>query len=357
MPAVIRCLLLITTLLSLSTATHAAPIDSFFVYQGVLEDGGAPANGTYDIQYRLFNDAGVPVSILHQFNGIVITDGLVNQTLPWSTAHYNGEKRFLEIALRKSGDPTFTTLAPRTEIRPTPYASHAIEAETSLDNEWSRAGSVISAGDSADKLLFNQTLTAGSMLNSFTNLQLNFDNPSFGGIYINSQNSGGAPFYGFAHDNIMAAFMEYRQSDDQIRFINSGGLLPTLTLGNTTATAPILAAENEIVKDFGSSEFHRNGPIAYGVFSFDGSKLSGTPNISAVWDGGVERYLVSVDGESLHFISYTAVVTPSGTSSPVLATTDSFSGNLSVYLFNLAGTKIQNRFSIVIYENAAVTVD
>ena len=74
-----RCLLVVVAaLVWASSPVLAAPIDGFFVYQGVVEDGGSPADGTYDFRYRLFDDAGVAVSTQLQFNGLVIADGLIN---------------------------------------------------------------------------------------------------------------------------------------------------------------------------------------------------------------------------------------------------------------------------------------
>lgn len=352
-------------------AVHGQPITETFTYQGVLNDGGVAANGMYDIKVQFFLQDGTPFLTTLTFLDYEVVDGLMTLPIDLTNVFVFGERRFLQISVRPSGTTTFTALSPRTEVTTTPYSVYAIKAgeadtadvadsalvaTTSLDNEWSRLGTIVSAGSGVDRVMLNPSLTGGTILNSSTDLQLNFDDSGFGGMYINSQTSGGAPFYGFAHDNSAVAYIEYRESADLIRFFNVGGFGPTLSLGNTTATVPILSAETEIVKDYGSSQYHRNGPVAYGVFDAAGARLSGTPNITAEWDNGSDRYIVEVTGEFLNFQTHTVVVTAGGTS-PVIATTGSVSGDLTVYLHNLSNVNIQNRFSIVIYSNAQVAVD
>lgn len=49
-----------------------------FTYQGRLTDGGSPANGNYDLQFRLYDNstAGNQIGTTVSVNGIAITDGL-----------------------------------------------------------------------------------------------------------------------------------------------------------------------------------------------------------------------------------------------------------------------------------------
>jgi|GEM_PF-3440714 len=353
-----RCLLVVVAaLVWASSPVIAAPIDGSFVYQGVVEDGGSPADGTYDFRYRLFNDAGVAVSTLLQFNGLVITDGLVNQTLPWSAAHYDGEKRFLEISLRASGDPSFTTLSPRTEIRPTPFASHAIEAETSLDNEWSRNADRISAGDTNDSILLNPDLSGGAVVNTNTMMQLNFDRSGWGGLWMNSVNSGGNPFYGFSQDGSISGYIEHNPDTDKMNFW--AGLRQLSIGGNQVLVDYDLVVGDDVqvdgvvTKDFGTNQFHHVSPTAYGVFRMDGGRESGTPNISAEWDGQNSWYELTIAGESFVYTRDSAFVTPLG-SSPLIATTGSFAGKLYVYLTNLSGNRVQAFFQVIVYDNEPV---
>ena len=42
-------------------STSALALSNTFTYQGSLQDGAAPANGSYDLQFALQTQAGVPV--------------------------------------------------------------------------------------------------------------------------------------------------------------------------------------------------------------------------------------------------------------------------------------------------------
>ena len=96
-----------------------------FTYQGRLFDGGNPADGTFDLQFKLY-DAG---SGGHQLGSTVpkddvpVTAGVFAVKLDFGPNTFNGEARWLEIGARP-GDQTgdFTILSPRQELMPTPYA-------------------------------------------------------------------------------------------------------------------------------------------------------------------------------------------------------------------------------------------
>src|SRR5262245_62263998 len=105
------CLLLMSdTTLAQNTA---------FAYQGKLNNNGNPANGNYDLQFKLFDTADVGTGTQHggtlSFSTVAVSNGVFNVILDFSSCStcFNGAARFLEIAVRQSGDPTFTTLAPR----------------------------------------------------------------------------------------------------------------------------------------------------------------------------------------------------------------------------------------------------
>jgi hypothetical protein len=102
-----------------------------FSYQGQLTDGAAAANGTYDLRFTLWNaaTAGDPQGAILTQAGVGVTNGLFTATLDFG-AQFNGQNRWLEIAVRTNGAATFTTLAERQPVLPTPYAIHATTATT-----------------------------------------------------------------------------------------------------------------------------------------------------------------------------------------------------------------------------------
>ncbi len=122
-----RCRMAIYTAIMLSIPTTADAQSTPFTYQGLLKDGGSPANGDFDMVFTLWNDPVLSapanqVGPTLSFDGaggnpppVTITNGLFTVLLDFGAA-YNGDKRWLEIGV--SG----TTLSPRQELTAAPYA-------------------------------------------------------------------------------------------------------------------------------------------------------------------------------------------------------------------------------------------
>jgi hypothetical protein len=97
-----------------------------FTYQGRLNDGGAPANGSYDLTFTLFNTnvTGAALAGILTNSATVVSNGLFTVTLDFSN-RFDGTPRWLEIGVRTNGASGFTTLSPRQRLTPTPYAIFA----------------------------------------------------------------------------------------------------------------------------------------------------------------------------------------------------------------------------------------
>lgn len=99
-----------------------------FTYQGRLESAGAPANRFYDFSAQVYNraSAGEPgdtlVSGTLTFTAVPVSNGLFMLTLDFGAGPFNGEARWLSLAVRTNGSGAFTTLTPRQPITATPYA-------------------------------------------------------------------------------------------------------------------------------------------------------------------------------------------------------------------------------------------
>lgn len=126
----------------------AAPLGSGFQYQAVIADAGGPLNGMLDLRVTLYDaaDQGSVVAGPVDFDDVVATDGHVVLTLDFGGV-FDGSARFLAIELRDGASSgPYTVLAPRQKLRTTPYAAHAVAADTAV-----AADSVPAAGD-ADTL-------------------------------------------------------------------------------------------------------------------------------------------------------------------------------------------------------------
>jgi hypothetical protein len=111
------------------TILAATPLGDGFTYQGRLLDAGvAPLSAQYDLRFTLFdestggNQVAGPVSV----ENVVVTNGLFTVPIDFGPGVFNGDNRFMAIAIRPGASGgTFTPLTTRQQITPTPYALYA----------------------------------------------------------------------------------------------------------------------------------------------------------------------------------------------------------------------------------------
>jgi hypothetical protein len=98
-----------------------------FTYQGHLNDGSGPANGTYDIQFTLYttNVTGSALAGPVTNSATALSNGLFTATIDFGPGVFTGTNCWLDLAVRTNGVATFTELTPRQPITPTPYAIFA----------------------------------------------------------------------------------------------------------------------------------------------------------------------------------------------------------------------------------------
>jgi Chaperone of endosialidase len=101
-----------------------------FTYQGKLSDGGSPANGSYDLQFALFDSlaGGTQIGSTLTLAGTTVTSGAFSVQLDFEVNAFPGANRFIETSVRPAGSGTFTLLTPRQQITSTPYAIRSATA-------------------------------------------------------------------------------------------------------------------------------------------------------------------------------------------------------------------------------------
>lgn len=93
-----------------------------FTYQGRLMESGLPANGAYDMVFRLFDSASATTQLGSDIvlNDVTVADGLFTVLLDFgpdtNLGFFNGRRRFLQIEVAG------VKLNPLQELTPTPYA-------------------------------------------------------------------------------------------------------------------------------------------------------------------------------------------------------------------------------------------
>jgi hypothetical protein len=113
--------------------SEAAPMGTAFTYQGRLMDANDPADGLYDLQFKLFDDANVVDGnqVGEDVNkpDVDVIDGYFTVLLDFSEPNsFDGDARWLEVVVRPgdSNDANdFVALVPRQEVTPAPYALYA----------------------------------------------------------------------------------------------------------------------------------------------------------------------------------------------------------------------------------------
>ena len=108
----------------LAAAVNVLGQGTAFTYQGRLNDGAAPANGTYDLRFTLYDAAsgGSEVSGILTNTATAVSNGLFVVTLDFGAGAFTGPERWLEVSVRTNGGASFTTLSPRQPVTATPYA-------------------------------------------------------------------------------------------------------------------------------------------------------------------------------------------------------------------------------------------
>src|ERR1700722_5293275 len=98
-----------------------------FMYQGQLNADGAPANGVYDFEFSLYNNAtglGNPIATTITNTGLSVANGFFSTTLDFGNA-FAGDATWLAMFVRTNGVGSYIPLAPLQELLPTPYAIFA----------------------------------------------------------------------------------------------------------------------------------------------------------------------------------------------------------------------------------------
>ncbi len=138
--------LLLLSVLTIPLSTVFAQ-GTAFTYQGRLNSGLVPANGSYDLMFTVFatNTAGVAVAGPVTNSAIAVTNGLFTTLVDFGPAVFTGTSNWLEVAVRTNGGAGFTPLAPRTPVTPTPYAIYAASAGNAVSASTATSANSISA--------------------------------------------------------------------------------------------------------------------------------------------------------------------------------------------------------------------
>jgi hypothetical protein len=127
-------LLILGVLLISNTTAQSGPVGpqslagTGFTYQGQLKNANGLVNGVCAFQFSLWDaaSAGAQVGSTQSIAAVNVIGGLftvqLNGAGQFGASAFNGLGRWVQVAVKCTGDPVYTTLSPRQPLTPTPYA-------------------------------------------------------------------------------------------------------------------------------------------------------------------------------------------------------------------------------------------
>ncbi|HQL63809.1 MAG TPA: hypothetical protein PLQ35_16135 [bacterium] len=102
-----------------------------FTYQGHLMESGNPANGVYDLEFKLYDAeiGGTQIAESITLDDVTVAGGLFKVDLDFGEQVFDGEARFAQIGVRGgANDGAYTAIGTRQRLNPTPYAIYSLSA-------------------------------------------------------------------------------------------------------------------------------------------------------------------------------------------------------------------------------------
>ncbi len=182
----------------------AITLGTAFTYQGRLNDGGNAANGAYDLQFKLFDAAsgGTQIGGTVSKNDLAVSGGLFTTDLDFGAGAFDGQARWLEIAVRPGASTgAYTTLTPRRPLLASPYATYSnvtrgITIDGSGNVDYNRLSKLDIAEEGYSAIIRARDLDFGSstrrgtpgraLVDSSSRLTINYAGDWAGGVLIDS---------------------------------------------------------------------------------------------------------------------------------------------------------------------------
>jgi hypothetical protein len=151
--------------LALGFHTHVFAQSAAFTYQGVLKDVGVPANGSYDLQFSLFDAATAGTLAAGPLTNapVAVSNGLFTVALDFGATNFSGADRWLEVGVRTNGSlSAYAVLAPRQQLSPAPYAISSARLGGLSASAFAPAAHTHAAGDIVSGTLNTARLNVGT---------------------------------------------------------------------------------------------------------------------------------------------------------------------------------------------------
>ena len=361
-------------------SVQIAAVAPLLSYQGRLlepTNGQPKPDGAYSFTFRIYDVATGGTALWTETKSINVTNGLFTTLLGDTTTFpanlFNGQNLWLGITI--ASDPEAT---PRQRLAPVAYAMYADNADRldgldSSDFLRSNGGTVANSNNSAAIVTINQGGTHDGLLVT-ANPSANARNAivgragsagpnmfTIGGVFGTSSSGSGLVGSSNTGNGVLAFSSSGTGVNGQsntgtgvngqsntgigVRALSTSGTALQVD-GTSVMNGNVTISSNLSV---GGTLTNQHVAIGFAFINSNGTKASGSANVTSTWDATNKRYVITISGHSYFWTSFTTVVTPAG-SCMGLPVTNSVSGNLLVSFRNLSNTdNIQCNFQFVTF--------
>jgi hypothetical protein len=122
-------------------AAPQSAVGTGFTFQGQLKNAGAAINGGCTMTFRLYDAAATGAQIGSTITATVPVSNslftvMLNASGEYGANAFNGDARWLQVAVKCAGDAAFTALSPRQQITAAPYAQYALAGNNAASSTW-----------------------------------------------------------------------------------------------------------------------------------------------------------------------------------------------------------------------------
>ncbi|HLF27767.1 MAG TPA: glycosyl hydrolase family 28-related protein [Anaerolineae bacterium] len=111
-----------------SSVSVQSTVGTAFTYQGQLHNASGPITANCDFRFTLWNapSGGAQIGALQTKTSVALTEGVFTiPDLDFGSGAFNGDARWLQIAVKCPGDAAYTTMNQRQALTAAPYAQFA----------------------------------------------------------------------------------------------------------------------------------------------------------------------------------------------------------------------------------------
>lgn len=320
-----------------------------FTYQGQLKNASGLVTGVCDFEFSLWDaeSSGSQFGSTQSIADVNVSAGVftvqLNAAGQFGASAFNGQGRWLQIAVKCAGDPAQVTLSPRQPLTPTPYALALPGLRTEQN---STSPNIIGGAE-------DNAVTSGAVGAAIGGGKGNTATGDYATIPGGQNNSAGA----FS----MAA-------GRRAKAVNTGSLVwADSTNADFSSTADnqfaIRAANGMVIaNDAGGSKvvpvgtrYRDNAIVAWARVTAAGG-LDANFNVASVTRVSTGRYSLTLNSSLSNGFSMVPVVTPeldtvpaSAADARFVATNQVAAGNtFEVYIYNGSFTLVDNDFQVLV---------